>query len=128
MKKNLIILFFLSFSSFNIFAQNRTTSKTTIEGEFFGFAIPKSDDVELVPQISHEVSKNPSADKLKLEEYKKGIIKDIYKIEIDLTENSPLEINIMDLSGKKIKSLYKTNGIKGENLFSFNKGALASGT
>ena len=56
------------------------------------------------------------------------IIEDIYKIEINLTENSPLEINIMDLFGKKIKSLYKTNGIKGENLFTFNKGALAAGT
>ena len=38
-----------------------------------------------------------------------------------------LEIKILDLNGRVIKNLYKSSSKIGENVFSFNKGALASG-
>ncbi|MEI6852897.1 MAG: T9SS type A sorting domain-containing protein [Bacteroidota bacterium] len=51
-----------------------------------------------------------------------------FTIEFTLTENTPLEINIVDMDGKMVKELYHGNASQGDNNFSFNKANLAKGT
>ncbi len=51
-----------------------------------------------------------------------------FTIEFSLSENSDLEINIFDISGKVVKELYRGKGYQGENVFSFNKANLSTGT
>lgn len=86
----------------NHFAKITTTSWPTATTEI---AAP-NDDVKVFP--------NP-------------IEEDIYTIKLQLKESGMLEIKILDLNGRVIKNLYKSSSKIGENVFSFNKGALASG-
>ena len=51
-----------------------------------------------------------------------------FTLEFTLFETSVLEINIFDVSGKIVKTLYEGKGNQGENIFSFNKANLSTGT
>lgn len=51
-----------------------------------------------------------------------------FTMEFSLSENTNIEICIFDISGKIVKELYKGKGLFGENIFSFNKANLSSGT
>jgi hypothetical protein len=52
---------------------------------------------------------------------------DIFKVNFFLENDSPTEIVLNDISGKTIKILFKDKAKKGNNQYSFNKGALTSG-
>ncbi len=51
-----------------------------------------------------------------------------FTIEFNLAENTNLVISIYDISGKLVKELYNGKGLSGENVFSFNKANLTTGT
>ena len=54
-------------------------------------------------------------------------IVETFAVEFSLSENTNIEINIIDITGKTVKELYKGRGIQGDNVFSFNKANLSSG-
>lgn len=51
-----------------------------------------------------------------------------FSIEFQLAETNNIEIKIMDIAGKTVKELYNGRGIKGDNVFTFNKANLSKGT
>lgn len=77
--KTTILLFWTVFGIFSVAnGQAKNGGKADyapIQGKYLGFAIPKSDDLELLPQLSHKVSENPSANEKELREYKKTLVK-----------------------------------------------------
>jgi hypothetical protein len=78
MKKTLFVCLTILSAGLFTNAQQRnagSASKASLEGTYLGFAIPISDDVELLPQLSHIVSENPSKNETALEAYKNGLIK-----------------------------------------------------
>lgn len=64
----------------------------------------------------------------KVEVYPNPVIEDLFNTELELKEGGTVDINIIDVNGTLVKKLYKGYAVKGKNLFSFNKGALATGT
>lgn len=52
---------------------------------------------------------------------------DMFKVNFFLENDSPTEIVLNDISGKTVKILFKDKAKKGNNQYSFNKGALTSG-
>lgn len=68
-------------NNFNLLAQERNAgaaNTSPIEVTYLGFVQPKSDDIELVPQLTHIISKNPSKDETALKEYKEQLVKQPY--------------------------------------------------
>lgn len=68
--KKLFVLAFCALS-FNLFAQSPGQTAgagkvSSLGGTYLGFGIPVSDDIELVPQLTHRVSKNESDDQAEL--------------------------------------------------------------
>ncbi len=55
-------------------------------------------------------------------------IVETFNIEFSLDNNTELNIEVIDITGKTIKVLYNGKGIHGLNNFSFNKSNLSSGT
>lgn len=55
-------------------------------------------------------------------------IAESFTIAFTLSENTNLEISIFDISGRIVKELYKGKGLQGDNIFSFNKANLSTGT
>ncbi len=51
-----------------------------------------------------------------------------FNIEFTINENTNIEINILDLSGKVVKQLFAGRAFQGINTFSFNKANLSDGT
>jgi hypothetical protein len=50
-----------------------------------------------------------------------------FSVEFSLLEQSILNISLVDVSGRLVKELYTGIGTSGDNVFSFNKGNLATG-
>jgi hypothetical protein len=78
------------------------------------------------PTATEDITEAKSTEK-NVTIYPNPVVEDIYSISMKLAENGPMEISLLDMTGKFIKSIYKQNAVKGENLFSFNKGALPAG-
>ncbi len=53
---------------------------------------------------------------------------DEVNIKFSATQNEIIHINLFDIQGKMVKEIYTTNCHQGENIFSFNKGALDAGS
>ncbi len=74
--KKVNLLFVLLFATTIVFAQQNKTEKagtaerTTIEGKFDGFIIPKMDDIQFLPQLDNKISKNKSVNDAGLRELK----------------------------------------------------------
>lgn len=51
-----------------------------------------------------------------------------FNVEFNLEQTSTIEINVVDVNGKKVKELFSGKGLQGLNSFSFNKANLAIGT
>ncbi len=51
----------------------------------------------------------------------------MFTMEFHLLKRADIEINIIDINGKLVRTLYKDVADKGENLVSFNKTALDKG-
>lgn len=55
-------------------------------------------------------------------------VSETFNIEFKLDSPLNIEIQITDINGKLIKNLYNGRGLQGDNIFSFNKSNLSSGT
>ena len=55
-------------------------------------------------------------------------IVDIFLIKFTAEKNEMVTINLYDVQGKLVKEIYKADCLQGENLFTFNKGALGAGS
>jgi hypothetical protein len=55
-------------------------------------------------------------------------ITDRYTLKFTATSTKPIEINIVDMTGKIVTTIMKGHSAVGENVFSFNKNGLANGT
>ena len=53
---------------------------------------------------------------------------DLFNIEFDVAANGNVEIDVMDMTGKVVITLFKGNLKSGRNLLTFNRNALSSGT
>lgn len=51
-----------------------------------------------------------------------------FTVSFTLAETMPLTIRVYDIAGQLVKELYTGKGLSGENVFSFNKSALRTGT
>lgn len=51
-----------------------------------------------------------------------------FKTEFELSTNSKISIDILDIQGKLVKTLFNGNAISGKNIFTFNKSNLEIGT
>ena len=67
-----------------------------------------------VDETSLTVSPNPVADR--------------FVLNFQLPKPGPVDIRLFDAQGKLVRNLYSGQGYLGENLFSFNKENLSSGT
>ena len=106
MKKILIIS--LSLISTQIYAQQSNGIKAgnafraPFEVKYLGEGIPTSDDVELVPQLTHLVSKNESDNEKELEILKEEKMKEK---ELFLSQHPELSTQQQDVSNKKSRTL-----------------------
>lgn len=64
----------------------------------------------------------------KVNVYPNPVVEDIYHTSLQLDESGTIQIDLLDLNGQLVRKVYTGYASKGENLFSFNRGALASGT
>ena len=53
---------------------------------------------------------------------------DIFTLEFDLENNGRLDISIVNINGKRVKTLFNEITKKGRNSLSFAKNALSAGT
>jgi hypothetical protein len=60
--------------------------------------------------------------------YPNPIVEDIYHTMLNLDEAGTVVIDLLDLKGQLVRKVYTGYASKGENMFSFNRGALATGT
>jgi hypothetical protein len=56
------------------------------------------------------------------------VLEDYYRVKLDLPLSGMLQIKLLDINGRLVKDIFSVHAVKGQNLFSFNKGALASGS
>lgn len=102
---NKLLLIGLLFGTYFGQAQDAATSragaadKSHIEGKFLGFGFPKTEDLELVPQLTHIVSKNESSNKKALKAIKaeKMKLKEAYLLENTIE-------NIEEIADKKVRT------------------------
>jgi hypothetical protein len=71
------------------------------------------------------IANEPKSDNFKL--YPNPIYQE-FKTEFELSTNSKISIDIFDIQGKLLKTLFNGNAIAGKNQFTFNKSNLGIGT
>ncbi len=70
---------------------------------------------------------DPTAPQIKASVYPNPVY-DWASVVFEIQKNTLIEVSIMDLNGKIVRTIFKDMAKAGKNLFSFNKGALAAGT
>ena len=53
---------------------------------------------------------------------------DIFRVQFEMLQNAPVAIELFDMQGRLVKHLIQTTAQAGENIFTFNKAALAAGS
>lgn len=76
--------------------------------------------------ITVGVSENPNSTKDKIKVFPNPVY-EMFSIEFNIDTKSNISISLTDVNGKMVKLLYNDIAKKGDNSFSFNKGALTSG-
>tara|TARA_B100001758_G_C18394628_1_gene605114 strand:+ start:135 stop:2009 length:1875 start_codon:yes stop_codon:yes gene_type:complete len=109
--------------------QNASSPEVWVSGGFGKYRLSEHAFDTWIAQvngIATGVTENPNPIDNKMNVYPNPVF-DMFSVEFTIENKTKVSIELIDISGKVVKVLYNDAAKKGQNMFSFNKGALASG-